>query len=185
MKPLLLAGAISALTACGALAAHGAPVSAPVPSSTTIVVTTTSSTTTTTTTTLPPLAFTPRCPNLIEPARAAGFPEADLERLDAIAHRESRCSITAEGEPRCAHNPDDPGTGPGKGSWGPWQTNQSWLTRNRWNPHPSGYLGALGIADSPQDLCDDWYVAARAAKALYDYSIATHGYEHRWYQWRT
>lgn len=175
-----------ALSACGvALAEQPAPTSAPAPTTlATLPPTTTTTPPTTTTTTLPPLTFTPKCPNLIQPARNAGFPESELEHLDYLAHRESRCSITADGTPRCAHNADDPGKGPYKGSWGPWQTNQGWTVKNRWNPHPAGYLGGLGILDETTDLCD-WQVAAHAAKALWDYSIATHGWELRWYQWRT
>jgi hypothetical protein len=147
--------------------------------------TTTTSTTTTTTapppppSTLPPLAFEPKCPNLIGPARFAGFPEHELEHLDYLAWRESRCDITADGQPRCAHNPDDPAGG----SFGPWQINASWAKTNRYNPHPAGYLGALGILEEVGHLCD-WNTNALAAKALYDYSIATHGYDKRWWQWK-
>lgn len=176
------------ITGCG-LAAHAESSSAPsVPMSTTVAPTTTTttttvaSTTTTTTTTLPPLTFVPRCPNLIPYAREAGWPDPELEMLDRIAFRESRCSITADGQFRCAHNAGDPGSGAGKGSWGPYQVNQSWVVKNRWNPHPAGFLGALGIAQDVLDLCR-WDVAARAAKALYDYSLNRHGYDLRWRPW--
>lgn len=132
------------------------------------------------TTTEPPLGFEPRCPNLLPAIREAGFPREDWAHMDYLGWREARCAITADGEPRCAHNPDDPAGG----SWGPWQVNQGWVTRNRWNPHPSGYLGALGIANTTADLCD-WNIAAQAAYALYNYSLTTHGYDQRFYQWRT
>jgi hypothetical protein len=152
--------------------------------------TTTTSTTTTTTapppppSTLPPLTFEPLCPNLIGPARAAGFPEHELEHLDYLGWRESRCDIDhGTGLPRCAHNADDPGHGKYKGSWGAWQINQSWTVRNRWNPDPAGYLGALGIVNETLDLCD-WNLNAKAAKALYDYSLDRHGYDKRWWQWK-
>lgn len=145
--------------------------------------TTTTTTTTTpppTTTTLPPLGFVPKCPNLIQPARDAGFPEHELEHLDYLAWRESRCDIDhATGQPRCAHNPDDPAGG----SWGAWQINQGWAVKNKWNPHPAGYLGGLGILTHYSELCS-WDVNAKAAKALYDYSIARHGYDKRWWQWK-
>lgn len=178
-------GFLFAISACGvALAEQPAPTATPAPSTTIATTTTTSTVPPTTTTTLPALTFAPKCPNLIPYARAAGFPETELEMLDFIAYRESRCSIQADGTPRCAHNADDPGSGPYKGSWGPWQTNQGWTTRNRWNPHPAGYLGGLGILNKTTDLCD-WGIAAKAAKALWDYSIATHGWDKRWYQWRT
>lgn len=179
---------VFALSACGvALAEAPAPTSAPATTTVATTTTTTTSTTTTTvppttTTTLPPLTFTPKCPNLIPSARAAGWPDAELPMLDRIAFRESRCSITADGQPRCAHNADDPGRGAYKGSWGPYQTNQGWTIKNKWNPHPSGYLGALGILDETTDLCD-WNVAAKAALAQYEYSLARHGWEGRWRPW--
>lgn len=169
-----------ALSACGvALAEQPAPTSAPAP--TTVATTTTTTTTVppTTTTTLPPLGFTPRCPNLIQPARNAGFPESELEHLDYLGWRESRCDITADGQPRCAHNADDPAGG----SYGAWQINAGHARKNRWNQHPAGFLGALGILDDPQDLCS-WEVNARAAKALWDYSLNRWGWERRWWQWR-
>lgn len=174
--------AIVLLTGCGI--ANGQQ-----PTPTTSTTTTTTTTTTvappvtttaaTTTTTVPALNFTPRCPNLIPAARAAGFPEIELEHLDYLAWRESRCDITAGGTARCSHNADDPSGG----SFGAWQINASWAKKNRWNPHPAGYLGNLGIIADVDDLCD-WDVNARAAKALFDYSIATHGYERRWWQWK-
>jgi hypothetical protein len=182
---------VFALSACGvALAEQPAPTTAPAPSTTVAPATTTTTSTTTTTvpptttTTLPALTFEPKCPNLIPYARAAGFPESELKELDRIAYRESRCSLTGDGQWRCSHNADDPGSGEFKGSWGPYQVNQSWTVRDRWNPHPAGYLGNLGILDETTDLCD-WQVAANAAKALWDYSIARHGWEKRWWQWKT
>ena len=149
--------------------------------------TTTTSTTTTTTTapppppsTLPPLAFEPLCPNLIGPARFAGFPEHELEHLDYLAWRESRCDIDhGTGQPRCAHNADDPAGG----SFGAWQINASWAKPNQWNSDPAGYLGNLGILDEVGHLCH-WETNALAAKALYDYSIDRHGYDKRWWQWK-
>jgi len=148
--------------------------------------TTTTSTTTTTTVsppppfTLPPLTFEPLCPNLIGPARAAGFPEHELKHLDYLGWRESRCDIDhGTGLPRCAHNADDPAGG----SFGAWQINASWAKSNRYNPDPAGYLGALGILNETLDLCD-WNTNAKAAKALYDYSLDRHGYDKRWWQWK-
>jgi hypothetical protein len=147
--------------------------------------TTTTSTTTTIApppppSTLPPLTFEPRCPNLIGPARFAGFPEHELEHLDYLAWRESRCDIDhGTGQPRCAHNADDPAGG----SFGAWQINASWAKPNRWNLNPAGYLGNLGILEEVGHLCD-WNTNALAAKALYDYSIDRHGYHKRWWQWK-
>ena len=187
----MIAIAAAATVSTGLLASAKAP-DTPTPTTTRIAIyatdrttTTTSSTTTTAaptapTTTQPALTFQPRCPNLIEPARNAGFPETELEHLDYLGWRESRCDTTATGAPRCAHNADDPAGG----SYGPWQINASWARPNQWNPHPAGYLGNLGILTKITDLCD-WNTNARAAKALYDYSIATHGHQKRWWQWRT
>lgn len=172
--------AIVLLSACSTTAET---VVTTVPTTTTTTTTMPTTTTTTvpptTTTTVPPLSFAPRCPNLIPVARAAGFPENELEHLDYLAWRESRCDVTATGAPRCSHNADDPSGG----SFGAWQINASWAKSNRWNPHPAGYLGNLGIVDEVADLCD-WMTNARAAKALYLYSIDRHGYEYRWWQWK-
>ena len=187
MRTLTKTVLVFALSGCGvALAESPAPTSAPAPSTTIAPATTTTTTTTTTTvpptttTTQPPLTFVPKCPHLIQPARDAGFPEDELAHLDRLAWRESRCDIDwGTGQPRCAHNADDPAGG----SWGAWQINQSWAKRNRWNPHPQGYLGNLGILDSHLDLCS-WDVNAKAAKALYDYSLAKHGWEKRWWPWK-
>ena len=161
------------------------PLSRPVPHiavdrSTTTTSTTTTTVQPTTTTTLPPLGFKPKCPHLIAPARNAGFPETEIMHLDHLAWRESRCDIDwGTGQPRCAHNADDPAGG----SWGAWQINQGWAQRNKWNPHPNGYLGNLGILDDHLDLCD-WNINAKAAKALYDYSLSRHGFKKRWWPWK-
>lgn len=174
-----------AITGCG-LAAHAeqtiTPATAPATTSTTTSTTTTTTTTTvppTTTTTLPPLTFIPKCPHIVDIARAVGWPDAELQMVDRIAFRESRCDIDwGTGQPRCAHNPTDPSGG----SWGAMQINQSWVVKNRWNPHPAGFLGALGIANGPQDLCD-WTINLRASKALYDYSLNRHGWDGRFRPW--
>lgn len=173
--------AILILSGCSI--AHGQD---PPPETTTTTTSTTSTTvappvttTAATTTTVPPLDFLPRCPNLIPAARAAGFPEIELEHLDYLAWRESRCDVNQFGQARCSHNAGDPSGG----SFGAWQINASWAKKNRYNPHPAGYLGGLGIVNHVLDLCD-WGVNARAAKALYDYSLTTHGFERRWWQWK-
>lgn len=168
-----------ALSACGVALAQEKPSTAPAPTTTTVPATTTTTTPpTTTTTTLPPLTFTPKCPILVDIARTVGWPDAELEMLDRIMWRESRCDITADGKPRHAHYSLDPAGG----SYGATQVNGSWCRKNRWNPHPAGFLGALGILDDCTDLWD-WETNLRAAKALYDYSLNTHGWDHRWRPW--
>ena len=138
--------------------------------------TTTSSTTTTTeapaptTTTLPPLTFTAKCPEAVAVARKVGWPTELLERLDATVWRESRCDTFA-------WNRDDPGSG----SRGLMQINSYWCTKNRYNPHPAGYLGNLGVLES----CDELFIPEvnmTAALHLCWYSIQRHG--HCWHPWK-
>ncbi len=173
------------ITGCG-LAAHAESSSAPsVPVSTTVAPATTTTTTTvaptttTTTTTLPPLTFVPRCPHIVDIARQVGWADADLPMIDRLAWRESRCDIDwGTGQPRQAHNPTDPSGG----SYGALQINGSWCQKNRWNPHPAGFLGGLGILDDCHDLWG-WETNLKAAKALHDYSLNRHGYDLRWRPW--
>ena len=185
MRHITKALLVIVLSACGVALAQPASSPAPAPTTTTVVpVTTTAAPTTTvpatTTTTTVPYGFTPLCPVAMEIARRVGWPESELEYLDYIAHRESRCDITADGQPRHAWNQDDPGSG----SRGLVQINSAWCAKNRWNPHPAGYLGALGILEDCDDLFD-WETNLRAAKAIWDYDVKVHGYDNRWYAWRT
>lgn len=126
-----------------------------------------------------PLGFTPRCPNLTLLIEQVGFPREDWEHIDYLAWRESRCATTGDGGFRCAWNKTDPAGG----SYGPLQTNASWGKPNRWNKHPLGYLGNLGIIKSLDELCQ-WDKNLLAAKAIYDYNITVHGYDGRFYAWR-
>lgn len=126
-----------------------------------------------------PLGFEPRCPNLLPYIQQAGFPREDWAHVDYLGWRESRCARTGDGSPRCAHNPTDPAGG----SYGPLQINASWAKPNRWNQHPAGYLGKLGIVQSVEELCE-WDKNLLASYAIFQYNINTHGYDDRWYAWR-
>lgn len=165
--------ATATLTGCGWVAHAEAP--APTTSTPATTTSTTTSTTTTTTvapsttTTLPPLTFEARCPQFVDIARTAGWPDELLERLDRIAWRESRCDDDED-----SHNPDDPSGG----SFGAMQVNCSWVRPNRW--YPDGYLSLLGITDCAQLF--DQHTNAIAALALCAYSIDRHG--DCWVPWR-
>lgn len=170
MKRTAIALGLWVLTACGAIA-HGAPASAPTSTTTTTVAPapTTTVPPTTTTTTLPPLAFTPLCPTIVQLAREVGWPEDLLPRLDAIAHRESRCD-----DDENAHNTDDPAGG----SYGVMQVNCSWVNPNRW--YPDGYLSRVGITDCTQLL--DRRTNLVASLELCKYSYEKHGF--CWHPWK-
>ena len=178
MRTLTKTILVFALSGCGvALAKAPEPATAPAPTTTTTVVTTTTvpppTTTTTvasTTTTEPALTFTPKCPEAVSVARKVGWPTELLERLDATVWRESRCDTMA-------WNKNDPGSG----SRGWTQTNSYWCSKNRYNPHPAGYLGNLGVLES----CDDLFIPEvnmTAALHLCWYSIQRHG--HCWHPWK-
>jgi len=166
------------LSGCGvALAKAPEPATAPAPTTTVAPATTSTSTTTTTTvpptttTTVAPLTFTPLCPEAVAVARKIGWPLELLERLDQITWRESRCDPLA-------WNRDDPGTG----SRGLMQINsEPWCRKSRYNPHPAGYLGNLGVLET----CDDLFIPEvnmTAALHLCWYSITRHG--HCWHPWK-
>lgn len=169
---------VFALSGCGvALAKAPEPATAPAPTTTTVApATTTTSTSTTTTvpptttTTQPALTFVPKCPEAVAVARRVGWPPELLERLDQITWRESRCDPLA-------WNRDDPGSG----SRGLTQVNSAWCAKNRYNPHPAGYLGNFDVLAH----CDDLFipeVAMTASLHLCWYSIQRHG--HCWHPWK-
>jgi hypothetical protein len=100
-----------------------------------------------------------QCPQWHEMALLAGWEIEHLDRLDYIIWRESRCLPNA-------HNKADPVTG----SRGLMQINGFWCLKSRWEPHPAGYLGNIGIINSCEDLFDP-ILNLRAGKAIYDYGV--------------
>lgn len=121
-----------------------------------------------TTTTTIYIANDALCPQWWETAKAAGWPEELLLKLDKVIHKESRCNYDS-------YNPYDPAGG----SYGLTQINGYWCTVNKYNP--SGWLQAQGILNSCQDLFDP-VTNFRAAMALYNYSLNRHGCG--WNPWR-
>ena len=115
--------------------------------------TTLHSATTTTTTTLPhrprhPVPVGPepepvftQCPEWEPLAREVGWPEPELERLDYVVFRESRCDPTQ-------WNPDDPMGG----SHGLTQVNGFWCRPTKY--WPDGWLQAQERVDQCVDLYD-------------------------------
>lgn len=136
---------------------------------TTTTTTTTTTVPPTTTTTQPPITFAPKCPNTVEMAIEVGWPSDLLERLDAIAYRESRCDPEED-----SHNADDPAGG----SYGVMQVNCSWVKPNRW--YPDGYLSRIGVTDCNQLF--DTRTNLRASLELCWYSITRHG--QCWHPWK-
>lgn len=123
----------------------------------------------------PPPPYTPfdgaKCPQWHETALQAGWGVEHMERLDHIMWRESRCQPEV-------HYKADPMTG----SRGLAQINGFWCLKNRYEPHPAGYLGARGILNHCNDLFDP-LVNLKAAKAIYDYGVERN--QCPWRPWST
>jgi len=81
------------------------------------------------------------CPEWMDTARLAGWPEDQLRKLSYVIYRESRCDPSA-------FNGDDPIGG----SLGLIQINRYWCTSNMY--WPDGYLQ---VRDSGVTTCDDLY----------------------------
>jgi hypothetical protein len=93
------------------------------------------------------------------------WPQASI-----ILYRESRC------QPQAYNNRSH--------DIGLWQINaRSWCQPNKYNAHPAGYLGNLGLIASCDDLYDPT-TNMRAALALYQYSENRNGPDMAWHPWR-
>lgn len=118
---------------------------------------------TTTTTTLPVGA---RCPQWWDLAKSVGWQDSEMETLDYVIWRESRCETRAHNTTLNADGSTDIGLT---------QINdRSWCLPTRW--YPSGYLQHLGVLSSVG--CDGLFDPAtnlKAAKAIHDYSKETNG----------
>lgn len=133
--------------------------SAPAASSSTLPTPATTSTLPT-----PPAA---RCPMWWGLARTVGFTDQQMPTLDRIIYRESRCDPTQL-------NAADPNGG----SISLTQINRFWCLPSRY--YPAGYLQAVGVLDT----CDDLWqpeINLRAALALVAYSRSVGLSD--WHQW--
>ena len=81
------------------------------------------------------------CPEWMDVARSAGWPEAQLRKLSYVIYRESRC------DPNAFNGADPIG-----GSLGLIQINRYWCTSNIYWPD-----GFLQVRDSGVTTCDDLY----------------------------
>ena len=127
-----------------------------------VVVSTTQAPTTTTSVYVAPA--TALCGQWWGLAIEAGWQEADMETLDYIMWRESRCDPTQH---NTTLNKD------GSTDVGLTQVNdRSWCLPTRW--YPNGYLQTIGVlANVGCEELFDPFTNLRAAKAIYDYAKET------------
>jgi hypothetical protein len=123
----------------------------------------------TTTTTIPPVPDGMNCPQYYNLAKEAGWPEDQLERLDFVIWRESRCDPSV-------HNTKDPSDG----SRGLIQINGYWCRQNKYNP--DGFLQARDVLNTCEDLFDPM-TNLKAGLAIYNYGVEEHGCG--WGPWST
>ena len=114
-------------------------------------------------TTIELLGIMHHCPQWEAEAIRQGWPIDQLDRLDHVMWRESRCDPDA-------HNTDDPGSG----SYGLLQLNAAWCQPNQY--WPDGWLQTNGGIDSCDDLFDP-AINLRAAVLIWHNSD--------WNPWRT
>lgn len=109
------------------------------------------------------------CPQWAQLATDTGWQEKDLEMLDHIMHRESRCYTAV-------HYSQDPNGG----SYGLLQINAYWCKPSKW--YPNGYLQAFGILKSCEEL---FYprINLLSARLIWLYSDRKHG--NGWLPWQT
>ena len=110
-----------------------------------------------------------RCPDYYLSAKEIGWPEDQLDRLDYVIWRESRCDSSA-------HNKFDPASG----SRGIIQINGFWCRPNSYSSE--GFLQENGVIDSCEDLFDP-EVNLQAGLVIYNYGIEKHGCG--WGPWST
>ena len=112
-----------------------------------------------------------RCPQLHQLALDAGWPVHDLARLDYLMWRESRC------DPQAFNRSD-----PNGGSRGLLQINSFWCKRHRWEPNPAGFLGALDVLTTCDELFDP-ATNLEAAHWIFTHVLFRHGCG--WQPWTT
>lgn len=123
-------------------------------------------TTPTTTTTLPATKCAEWYPLFVQ----TGFDPGLWDWASKVLYRESRCNPQA-------HNQKS-------NDLGLWQINAaSWCKPNKYNQHPAGWLGNLGIITECGDLFDP-ATNMTAALAMYQYSEQKNGPGMGWWPWR-
>lgn len=164
--PRFMAAASAALLTLGVGLAHNPPT--PVPSPTTIatevaVVSSFSTATTQSPTTTTPVLAGAECGQWWGLALQVGWEKQDMETLDYIMWRESRCDPTQH---NTTLNKD------GSTDIGLTQINdRSWCLPTRW--YPNGYLQSVGVLSTVG--CEQLFDPAtnlKAAKAIHDYHTA-------------
>lgn len=109
------------------------------------------------------------CPDYYLLAKDVGWNESELERLDYVIWRESRCQTSA-------HNKYDPSSG----SRGIIQINGFWCRPNEYTKN--GFLQDHGVVNSCEDLFDP-KINLQAGLAIYNYGVDKHGCG--WGPWST
>ena len=108
------------------------------------------------------------CPQWAQMAIDVGWLETDLQKIDAVMHRESRCFSTS-------HYSKDPHGG----SYGLMQINAFWCKPSRW--YPSGYLQSFGVLTNCKQLFHP-RTNLIAARVIWQYSHTQYG--DGWLPWR-
>lgn len=107
------------------------------------------------------------CPDVVEAAYALGWHFDDLDELDYVVWRESRClpHVHFDGDPN-------------GGSHGLMQINGFWCQPSRY--HANGWLQGQGLVSSCEDLYNP-IVNLLAGQAIFNYSSANNG--NGWQPW--
>ena len=108
------------------------------------------------------------CPQWAQMAIDVGWLETDLQKIDAVMHRESRCFSNS-------HYSKDPHGG----SYGLMQINAFWCKPSRW--YPSGYLQSFGVLTDCKQLFHP-RTNLIAARVIWQYSHTQYG--DGWLPWR-
>ena len=108
------------------------------------------------------------CPQWAQMAIDVGWLETDLQKIDAIMHRESRCFSNS-------HYAEDPHGG----SYGLMQINAFWCKPSRW--YPNGYLQSFGVLTNCKQLFHP-RTNLIAARVIWQYSHTQYG--DGWLPWR-
>jgi len=109
------------------------------------------------------------CPQWAQIAVSVGWREEDLEMLDYVIYRESRCFTMSYS------NQD-----PNGGSYGLAQVNGYWCEPSQW--YPQGYLQAFGVLEQCGDLLHP-RTNLLSARLIWLYADRKHG--DGWLPWQT
>jgi hypothetical protein len=108
------------------------------------------------------------CPQWAQMAIDVGWLETDLQKIDAVMHRESRCFGNS-------HYAEDPHGG----SYGLMQINAFWCKPSRW--YPNGYLQSFGVLTNCKQLFHP-RTNLIAARVIWQYSHTQYG--DGWLPWQ-